>query len=448
MPAYLLDEHWTLRFFNSACEKLLGAALSKLQSIQLAALGPGDLSSEVMSLAHAMLPPVDLRNNETGQFRFSAVSLEGPQNEDPSKRREVFLEYVARWTCFSADDSRCRLVTLHRDLPEVTDSSLSRRLQDDWLRTRRSYADLPPPCQLLGSSIYAETLREQVRVAQQFSGAVEIVAAPGSGEEAIARYVHQGRPASLQGPLIALECTLLDAELLQTTLRELVRASQEAGLGTGCLLLLNIHRLAESGQLELLNLLSFPQVLFTTIVTTNRPMLELANEGQFSEDLARKLSIMSLAVLPMEQRNHDLLEIAHALLQNHNERRKEPLAGFSEETLQRFVQSSWRHDFEQFERVIELAVLRAAGPWVEIADLPQSLCRAPVVADHAVWKLEPMVLERFLSEVELLLIQKALDQCHGNKTKAAQLLGMTRGTFHRKVVQLDAGERAGEEHGT
>ena len=416
MPAYLLDEHWTLRFFNSACEKLLGAALSKLQSIQLTALGPGDLSSEVMSLAHAMLPPVDLRNNETGQFRFSAVSLEGPQNEDPSKRREVFLEYVARWTCFSADDSRCRLVTLHRDLPEVTDSSLSRRLQDDWLRTRRSYADLPPPCQLLGSSIYAETLREQVRVAQQFSGAVEIVAAPGSGEEAIARYVHQGRPASLQGPLIALECTLLDAELLQTTLRELVRASQEAGLGTGCLLLLNIHRLSESGQLELLNLLSFPQVLFTTIVTT--------------------------------QRNHDLLEIAHALLQNHNERRKEPLAGFSEETLQRFVQSSWRHDFEQFERVIELAVLRAAGPWVEIADLPQSLSRAPVVADHAVWKLEPMVLERFLSEVELLLIQKALDQCHGNKTKAAQLLGMTRGTFHRKVVQLDAGERAGEEHGT
>ena len=200
VPAYLLDEHWTLRFFNSACEKLLGSALPELQSTQLTKLGTGDLSSEAMSLAHAMLPPVDLRSNETGQFRCSAVSLEGTHNEDPSQRGDVFLEYVAHWTCFSVDDSRCRLVTLHRDLPQVTDSPLSRRLQDDWLRERRRYADTPPPCQLLGSSIYAETLREQVRVAQQFSGAVEIVALPGSGEEAIARYVHQGRPASLQGP--------------------------------------------------------------------------------------------------------------------------------------------------------------------------------------------------------------------------------------------------------
>jgi DNA-binding NtrC family response regulator len=427
LPTYLLDETWTLRFFNQAFSETLGPSLRELEGVRLQGDAVPALPPQYGWLAAALLPPVDLRENDQGCFLLPGLTPEGSAPQ-----------YQAHWIRFSSEDATCYLITLHLEDDNWQPTPLTRKLHEDWLQARRDYIDELPPFPLLGDSLVAESLREQVKMAQQFNGPLEIVAPPGSGDEEIARYIHQGRPRHLQGPLIALECTLLDAELLQTTLRDLVRASQEAGLGKGCLLLLNVDQLVESGQQELLNLLSFPQVLFTTIVTTTRPMLELAAANQFLEDLARKLSILSLSLPPLRQRSRDVPEMAHALLQKQNLRRKQPLTGFSDEALQQFVQYPWPQGYEQLLNAVESATLMAVGPWVEVADLPRFVRRVVQEAEDLPWKLEPMCLDEFLAEVEAMLVQQALRQSHGNKTKAAQLLGMTRGTFHRKVDRLDS----------
>lgn len=435
LPTYLLDENWTLRFFNEAFSEIIGPSLRELEGVRLEGEVVPTLPPQYRWLAAALLPPVDLRENEQGCFLLPGLTKE---NSAP--------RYQAQWIRFTAEDATCYLITLHRQRDAGQVTPLTRQLHEDWLLARRDFFDDLPPSPLLGDSLVAEALREQVKMAQQFNGPLEIVAPPGSGDEEIARYIHHGRPRHLQGPLIALECTLLDAELLQTTLRDLVRASQEAGLGKGCLLLLNVERLVESGQQELLNLLSFPQVLFTTIVTTTRPTLELAAAHQFLEDLARKLSILSLSLPPLQQRSRDVPEMAHALLQQQNSRRKQPLAGFSDEALQQLVRYPWPQGYEQLLSAVESATLIAVGPWVEVADLPRFVRRDVQEAEDLPWKLEPMCLDDFLSEVETMLVHQALRQSHGNKTKAAQLLGMTRGTFHRKVDRLDSGKDEGGQH--
>ena len=434
LPSYLLDEAWTLRFFNQAFLKVIGSGAEELSGVALEGNEVSQLKPQLGWLAAALLPPVDLRDQEHGVFSLPRLANESS-----------LPQYEAHWIRFASEDATCYFVTLHLGTGIETSTPLTRKLHEAWLSARRTFFDDLPPCPLLGDSVLAESFREQVKLAQQFNGPLEIVAPPGSGDEEIARYIHQGRPRHLQGPLIALECTLLDAELLQTTLRDLVRASQESGFGKGCLLLLNIDRLVESGQQELLNLLSFPQVLFTTMVTTSRPMPELASARQFLDDLATRLSIFTLEIPRLEHRRRDVPEMAHALLQQHNERRQQPLAGFSDEVLQRLERYSWPQGYEQLIETVESAALTAVGPWGELADLPPYIRREGQEADDLPWKLEPMRLDDFLVEVELMLVEQALAQTHGNKTKAAQLLGMTRGTFHRKVERLGFGNEGGGE---
>lgn len=436
LPTYLLDEAWTLRFFNRAFSEVIGSGLRELEGIPLEVHEVSNLPSQLGWLADALLPPIDLREQGNGTFTLPQLTA------DSSSPR-----YEAHWIRFASEDATCYLVTLQPNNASEEPTPVTRKLHEAWLTARRTFFDDFPPFPLLGDSILAESFREQVKLAQQFNGPLELVAPPGSGDEEIARYIHQGRPRHLQGPLIALECTLLDAELLQTTLRDLVRASQESGLGKGCLLLLNVDRLVESGQQELLNLLSFPQVLFTTMVTTSRPTLELAEARQFLGDLARKLSILSISIPTLEDRRRDVAEMAHALLQQHSRRRKQPLTGFSDEVLQRMERYSWPQGYEQLMNTVEAATLNAIGPWVELADLPRFIRREGQEPEDLPWKLEPMRLDDFLVEVEMMLVQQALAQSHGNKTKAAQLLGMTRGTFHRKVERLGFDKEGGGESG-
>ena len=158
-----------------------------------------------------------------------------------------------------------------------------------------------------------------------------------------------------------------------------------------------------------------------------------------------RLSIFTLEIPRLEHRRRDVPEMAHALLQQHNERRQQPLAGFSDEVLQRLERYSWPQGYEQLIETVESAALTAVGPWGELADLPPYIRREGQEADDLPWKLEPMRLDDFLVEVELMLVEQALAQTHGNKTKAAQLLGMTRGTFHRKVERLGFGNEGGGE---
>jgi two-component system response regulator HydG len=167
------------------------------------------------------------------------------------------------------------------------------------------------------------------------------------------------------------------------------------------------------------------------VSATNRNLQQMLQSGQFREDLYYRLNVIQIDIPPLRERPEDILPIVSHLLESAARRTGKEVKGISPRAAKLLLVHPWPGNVRELENVIERAVALSQRDEIDTADLPHSLLerKAPdVLAEAAARQLT-------LSDLEREYIQQILDEEGGNKTRAAQRLGLDRKTLYRKLEE-------------
>ncbi len=285
---------------------------------------------------------------------------------------------------------------------------------------------------LAGESLAVRRARAQIELAAQSRASVLIVGPPGSGRQHAARAIHYG--AAEPGALVPVACSVLEEELIVSTVAAAQRKPDSNVSGT--LLLADVDTLAPQVQAELARLVGSRGFPMRLAATSQEPLVELARQGKFREDLAQWLSTLVIELPPLAGRRGDLPLLLQLFLEETNAAGERQLAGFTPEALDALAAYRWPGNVDELIRLVRQAHEKAEGPRIGLGDLPEQIHLAADAAAH------PRASRSRSSSTSSSPGSKrscssAVVRAKGNKTKAAKLLGISRARLIRRLAQLD-----------
>jgi len=185
-------------------------------------------------------------------------------------------------------------------------------------------------------------------------------------------------------------------------------------------------RVLETGEMERVGSSKTRQVNARIISATNADLSAEAAAGNFRSDLLFRLNTVEIHIPPLRDRREDVPQLSAFFLAKYRSRYKngKEIRGFTEEAMERLMEYSWPGNVRELDHAIERAVLKCHGQEIQATDLAiQSAHRSR----------PPDFSEMSLEEVEAILIGKALARCDHNVSKAAAMLGISRGTCYRRM---------------
>jgi DNA-binding NtrC family response regulator len=440
-PVYLVAGDRTIQYCNAACldwtglkaEVLLGCRCDyHWESCETAA--------QRAAAALAVPPEVFAGRQLRRQISIGA--------SDSSARR--------RWATFlplsSHDEPAGVLVVLDAvdcrpgDAAEMEEGETDEaaRLHLQLAQLRRKLGPIYELHQVVGPSAVIQRVRDQIRAAASSGSRTLIVGPRGSGREHMARTIYYLHAPANTGALVPLSCSLLDAELLQTTITSFIRTRPEIEVTSpAALLLLDVDRLSADAQRALMAVLNIVELRTYTLATCSTPLIEMVRDGRFRSDLAHYLSTLVIELPALRERGEDIPWLAQKLLEFCNAEGGRQLSGFSQEALDLLAAYSWPGNIDELAREVRQAHRRAAGPRVEVNDLPSQVRDGVKAAAHPRREPERIQLDQFLATIEEELLRRALKQARGNRAQAARLLGITRARLLRRLQQLGIDDHAG-----
>ena len=310
---------------------------------------------------------------------------------------------------------------------------------------------------MIGESQAMRDMRALIDKAAQSDATVLVTGESGTGKELVARALHfAGRRAG--GPFVPVNCgalvgTLLDSELFGHVRGAFTGAdTSKRGLFVaadgGTLFLDEIGELPIELQPKLLRALQDGEVKpvggtqstrvdARVIAATNRELSERAKAGAFREDLFYRLAVITIEVPPLRARPGDIPLLAKHFAEQAALRAERGRVTLTDAALAHLAAQAWPGNVRELENAIERAVILAAGEVLDVADVAGP---RPSLATGAA--LQTFTGDRVptLDELERAHILSVLQLCEGQKTKAAQLLGINRTTLWKKLRQygLDA----------
>jgi two-component system response regulator HydG len=169
------------------------------------------------------------------------------------------------------------------------------------------------------------------------------------------------------------------------------------------------------------------------IAATNKDLEVAVRAGRFREDLLYRLQVFPLSMPPLRERRDDIPLLAEHFLKRYAERHRRRLRGLTPRALDLFMRYDWPGNVRELEHTIERAVILTRGEYITPEELPPTI-RALSSDPDAITPQEPPVpVGITLKEVERELIRKTLEHTGGNRTKAAEILGISRATLHNKL---------------
>jgi two-component system response regulator HydG len=277
---------------------------------------------------------------------------------------------------------------------------------------------------------------------------VLVLGETGTGKELLARYIHE-RSARARGPFVAVNCaaipeTILESELFGhergaftgATSRKEGRFARAAG---GTLFLDEIGELSASVQVKLLRVLqegeyeplggNTQKADVRIVAATNRDIVAEVGAGRFREDLYYRLNVIAIVSPPLRARREDIALLVDHFLGKYcakNGRvRLQPTRG----AIDRLVDYPWPGNVRELENVIERAVVLSRDETLSEADLPEHVsAAAPSASTQLTFEIGTP-----LEEIELRVIRETLRRTRGDKSVAAQLLGISTRTIYRKL---------------
>ncbi len=181
------------------------------------------------------------------------------------------------------------------------------------------------------------------------------------------------------------------------------------------------------------------------IATSNRVLADEARRGTFRDDLLYRLNVVNLAIPPLRDRQEDIVELANHFVRRYSDANQVPRRPLSEPATRQLLSNQWPGNVRELENTIHRAVLLAAGDEIgpEAILSPDGMQlgrsdhaatlagRAVAVAEAATFSL----VGRTVADVERDLILDTLDHCLGNRTHAANILGISIRTLRNKLAQ-------------
>src|SRR5215470_16024036 len=342
----------------------------------------------------------------------------------------------------------------------------------------KEYIPLPPDPELIAAVLAAvaddhrelvyrdEAMAQVIKLAQQIApsdASVLITGESGTGKEVLARYVH-ARSNRGRAPFICVNCAAIPENLLESELfghekgaftgavARRVGKFEEASGGT--LLLDEISEMDVRLQAKLLRAIQERvidrvggtrpiAVDIRIIATSNRNLAEAARNGRFREDLLYRLNVVNLKIPPLRERPADALELAHHFVRLYAQANGVPQRPLSAEARRQLVVDRWPGNVRELENTIHRAVLLSSGAEIgpeailapDGARLDNPPSQSPAVA-HATLAAEQVaraLVGRTVADVERDLILETLKHCLGNRTHAANILGISIRTLRNKL---------------
>ncbi|MBC8868553.1 MAG: sigma 54-interacting transcriptional regulator [Planctomycetes bacterium] len=428
-PVYAVDDQRKIVYSNGACTEWLGIDVGDLigQRCEYHSVGG---SESVHDVAAGLCPPPEVF---LGQRTNTEVACRTSDGRLSRRRAECLPLGDTRLGC-----SGVFVVVETEDLgdttPAVKDETEPRELHRRLRRLIHDAAGRYQLDQIIGEDPTIVRAREQVRLATASDCRVVVVGPPGSGREHIARSIHYAGAAKDTSPLAPLACSLLDAELLETTVSSFIAScAQLETEQPPALLLLEVDQLPSDAQTVLAGVLSIGELNVRTISTARTPLGDLAAQGQFRHDLACELGTLVIQIPPLSERRNDIPLLAQHFLEQTNANGEKQLAGFSVDAMDQLTSYPWPENVDELSEFVKAACEKAAGPVIQTSDLPERVRLTAEAEARPAKAEEAIVLDEFLSEIEKELLLRALRQAKGNKAKAARMLGVTRERVLRRI---------------
>jgi len=309
---------------------------------------------------------------------------------------------------------------------------------------------------IIGTSPRLKEVIDRVKLVAPSRATILIEGESGTGKELIAQAIHQASPRA-RAPFIAVHCASLSESLLESEIfgheRGSFTGAMERRIGRfeaadgGTLFLDEIGEISPSTQVKLLRFLetksiervggSKPIDLDVRLVAaTNRNLEQMVKDGKFREDLFFRLNVVRILLPPLRERAEDVpLLLTHYLKQFSEENRLPPLT-LETGALQTLQAYAWPGNIRELRNFCENAVVLHHGGTLSEYDLDAKYRGGAVpAAGTAGAPGAPLPNPLSVEENEKRLLREALIKARGNRTKAAELMGISRRTLHRKLAQ-------------
>jgi len=332
-----------------------------------------------------------------------------------------------------------------------------RDLRNEVARLRREVEERYCFDNIIGRSPAMQEIFELIRRVADAPVSVIITGESGTGKELVSRSLHHNSRRA-RGPFVAVNCAAIPENLLESELFGSKRGAytdahrDRTGLlvnaNGGTVFLDEVGELPPQVQAKLLRVLQEREVkplgsVHTVpidvrfISATNRDLDEMRSTGAFREDLYYRLNVVQIHIPPLRERPEDILPLASHLLARAAQRAGQQVKEIGTDVARALLSHHWPGNVRELENVLERAVALSRSDRVEPGDLPPALRESPT--PNAVDAASQAGLT--LAELEQGYILRVLQDEGGNKTRAAQRLGLDRKTLYRK---LDSIRRKGQ----
>ena len=303
---------------------------------------------------------------------------------------------------------------------------------------------------IIGESIAMRQVFETVQQVAPTRTTVLITGETGTGKELIAKALHNLSPRK-NGPFIAVHAAALPSTLLESELfgheKGAFTGAIERRIGRfeladgGTLFLDEVSELEPVMQVKLLRVLeerAFERVGgaktlhvdVRLIAATNRNLKKLVNEGKFRDDLFYRLSVVAVDLPPLRERRDDIPLLVKAFLDEFSRENGKQVRELTPEAMNMLLAYDWPGNVRELRNAVEQMVVLARAERLTVRDVP------PQVRGGAdLTKISVVRTGMTVEEAERQLIVQALKETDGNRTKAAQKIGISRRTLHRKLKE-------------
>jgi DNA-binding NtrC family response regulator len=308
---------------------------------------------------------------------------------------------------------------------------------------RRAQAARFATSSLLGTSSGMRKVRSQVTAAAACGANVLIIGRKGSGRGHVARAIHYLAAADPSVRLVPIDARITTDDSLRRAIDALGGSQASVG-GRGTLLVEEIEHLWPTHQAALLELCSRDKLSARLIATTTETEKHVDAQGEDHSPgpgllpaLRDVIATLTIQLPSLVERTEDLPLLAQYFLEAANRDNPKQVGSLSHEALDLLALYSWPDELDELRDVIISAHRAAAMHEITAADLPPLIHHAAKAAALPRRQpSEPIDLDELLKTIEKEAIRRALEQARGNKSEAAELLGLTRPRLYRRMEQL------------
>ena len=304
------------------------------------------------------------------------------------------------------------------------------------------------PFGLIGESEPMRKVFDAIDRAAGTTATLLITGESGTGKELVARAIHY-RSSRAASPFVAVNCGGIPQELIESELFGHLKGAFTGAIETragffqtadgGTIFLDEISEMILPMQVKLLRVLQDREVRMVgstraktidvrILAATNKDLAGLVDKGAFREDLFYRINVITIVLPPLRSRGDDVFLLTEHFVRKFSKEFGKPVRQLSERTLEVLKNYPWPGNIRELENIMQRRVVMTDGEIIDVPDLP------PLMRFSA---LREVGLRRSLAEVEAEYVQNVLASVGGNKSRAAEILGIDRKTLRKRLKESE-----------